>query len=139
MCSDISSLKHDIQCPGIPINWPDDLRTFFMSFPWAQYHDGPDGLPFTIDITVPRLPRARSKLCSHLTIQQDYLCEECGEVYTHVYRLIDIAHNLKAHMNYKFLGLRHMHDLVKKHADQINQLKLQVCLLLRLPECISFT
>ncbi|KAG2339927.1 hypothetical protein BDR05DRAFT_977596 [Suillus weaverae] len=32
-----------------------------------------------------------------------------------------------AHTNYKFLGLSRMHDSVKKHADQINQLKLQAC------------
>ncbi|KAG1786519.1 uncharacterized protein HD556DRAFT_1248152, partial [Suillus plorans] len=128
MCSDTCFLKPDIVCPGIPINWPDDLHTFFMSFPWARYHDGPDRLPFTVDITVPRLPRARSKLCSHLTIREDYPCEECGEVYAHVYHLIDIARNPKAHTNYHYLGLAHMRDiLVKKHADQVNQLKLQAC------------
>ncbi|KAG2124873.1 hypothetical protein DEU56DRAFT_963173 [Suillus clintonianus] len=80
MCSDISSLKRDIVCPGIPINWPDDLHTFAMSFPWARYHDRPDGLPFTVDITVPRLPHARSKLCTHLTIREDFPCEECETV-----------------------------------------------------------
>ncbi|KAG1753401.1 hypothetical protein EDB19DRAFT_1824124 [Suillus lakei] len=98
-----------------------------MAFPWAQYHDGPDGLPFTVDITIPRLPHTRSKLCSHLTIREDYPCDECGEMYTHIYRLIDIARNPKAHTNYKFLGLAHMQDLVKKHADQVNELKLQAC------------
>ncbi|KAG2072456.1 hypothetical protein BDR04DRAFT_1117037 [Suillus decipiens] len=30
-----------------------------------------------------------------------------------------------AHMNYHYLGLAHMRDMIKKHADQINQLKLQ--------------
>ncbi|KAG0692822.1 hypothetical protein DFH29DRAFT_1084523 [Suillus ampliporus] len=98
-----------------------------MSFPWARYHDGPNGLPFTVDITIPRLPRAHSKFCTCITIREDYPCEECGEVYAQIHRLIDIARNPKAHTNYKFLGLGHIHDLVKKHADQINQLKLQAC------------
>lgn len=119
-------LKDNIVCPGIPINWPDDLHSFYMSFPWARYHDGPDGLPFTVDITVPRLPRARSKLCTHLTVREDYPCEECGEIYGHVYCLIDIARSPKAHTNYQYLGLAHMRDTVRKHADQLNQLKLQV-------------
>ncbi|KAG2740581.1 hypothetical protein P692DRAFT_20681422, partial [Suillus brevipes Sb2] len=122
----IHSVNQYTVCPGIPINWPQDLHAFFMDFPWARYHDGPDGLPFTVDITVPRLPRARSKHCTHLTIREDYPCDECGEVYSHIYRLINIARNPKAHTNYRFLGLAHMRDLVKKHADQVNVLKLQV-------------
>lgn len=105
MCFDTHSLKPDIVCPGIPINWPEDLCTFFVSFPWARYHDRPDTLPFTVDITIPRLPHAHSKFCTQFTIRQDYPCEECGEVYPQIYRLIDIARNPKAHTNYKFLGL----------------------------------
>ncbi|KAG1841285.1 hypothetical protein F4604DRAFT_1664193 [Suillus subluteus] len=121
------SLKDDIVCPGIPINWPEDLHSFYMCFPWARYNDGPDGLPFTIDITVPRLPRARSKLCTHVTIWELYPCEECGEIYAHIYCLVDITRSPKAHTNYQYLGLAHMRDTVTKHANQVNQLKLQTC------------
>jgi len=114
-------LRYDIVCPGIPINWPEDLHTFFVSFPWAQYHDGPDGLPFTVDVTVPQLPHARSKSCTGFTIREDYPCEECGEIYAHIYRLIDIACNPKAHTNYHYLSLAHMRDMIK------NTLSCMVC------------
>jgi hypothetical protein len=45
-------------CASIAIDWPDDMRPFLMMFPWESYHDGPNTLPFTVDVTHPSEPRA---------------------------------------------------------------------------------
>jgi hypothetical protein len=107
-------LKDNIVCPGIPINWSDDLHSFYMCFPWACYHDGSDRLPFTVNITVPRLLHTQSKLCMHLTVWEDYYpCEEYGEIYAHIYCLIDIVCSPKVHTNYQYLSLTHIEILLE--------------------------
>lgn len=112
-------------CSGIPINWPDDVRPFLMMFPWESYHDGPNVLPFTVDISHLSEPRARSKHCDPTTFEGSP-CGECAIVHKHISRLVEIARDLKAHTNYKYLGLGHMQDLAKMYAAQVKELKLQV-------------
>jgi hypothetical protein len=63
-------------CTGITINWPDDVQPFLMMFPWESYHDGPNALPFTVDITHPSDPSARLKHC-HSTMFENSPCSEC--------------------------------------------------------------
>ncbi|KAG2740437.1 hypothetical protein P692DRAFT_20753352 [Suillus brevipes Sb2] len=112
-------------CAGIPINWPDDVRPFLVMFPWESYHDGPNALPFTVDITHPSEPRARSKHCDPNTFDGSP-CGECAIVHKHISRLVEIARDPKAHTNYKYLGLAHMQDIAKMYAAQVKELKLQV-------------
>ncbi|KIK36883.1 hypothetical protein CY34DRAFT_93661, partial [Suillus luteus UH-Slu-Lm8-n1] len=112
-------------CPGIEVVWPDDLRPFLMLFPWGRYHSGPDALPYTIDITQPSAPRARSKYCTHTRFQGS-ACDECTDVHRHILHLSEIARDPKQHTNYKYLGLGHLQDIAKTYAEQIKVLKLQV-------------
>ncbi|KAG2142384.1 hypothetical protein DEU56DRAFT_699584, partial [Suillus clintonianus] len=111
-------------CPGIAVVWPDDLRPFLMLFPWGRYHSGPDALPYTIDITQPSAPRARSKYCTHTRFQGS-ACDECTDVHRHILHLSEIARDPKHHTNYKYLGLGHLQDIAKTYAEQIKMLKLQ--------------
>ncbi|KAG1738230.1 hypothetical protein EDB19DRAFT_1983776 [Suillus lakei] len=87
-------------CPGLTVAWPQDLRPFVMLFPWERYHEGPDSLPFLVDISNSAVPR-------------------------HITQLADAARNPKSHTNYRFLGLAHMQDLTKGYANQTRQLRLQ--------------
>jgi hypothetical protein len=130
--SNIQSLSLDNHaCAGIAIDWPDDLHPFLMMFPWESYHDGPNALPFTIDITHPTEPHARSKHCLLSTMFEDS-CNKCTIVHKHISWLVKIAHDPKAHTNYKYLGLAHIQDITKMYAAQVKHLKLQVSLLLLL-------
>ncbi|KIK44260.1 hypothetical protein CY34DRAFT_23175 [Suillus luteus UH-Slu-Lm8-n1] len=95
-------------------------------FPWESYHDGPNALPFTVDITNPSEPRARSKHCHSDTFEGSPCCE-CAIVHKHISRLVEIARDPKAHTNYKYLGLAHMQDIAKMYAAQVKELKLQAC------------
>ncbi|KAG1816655.1 hypothetical protein DFJ58DRAFT_850429 [Suillus subalutaceus] len=58
------SLDYNL-CAGVPIIWPEDMRPLVMLFPWERYHDGQDGLPFTIDTWLTRahllLPRVNTR------------------------------------------------------------------------------
>ncbi|KAG1852547.1 hypothetical protein F4604DRAFT_1933696 [Suillus subluteus] len=54
-------------------------------------------------------------------------CNECAIVHKHISQLVEIAWDLKAHTNYKYLGLAHMQDVTKMYAAQVKQLKLQAC------------
>ncbi|KAG0701125.1 hypothetical protein DFH29DRAFT_1000528 [Suillus ampliporus] len=112
-------------CPGVPVLWPEDLRPFAMLFPWERYHNGPDSIPFTIDITDFSLPRARSKLCSRSAATPDLPCDECTDVSVHIARLVELARDPKPRTNYKFLRLAHMQDTARSYAEQVNALKLQ--------------
>ncbi|KAG2742799.1 hypothetical protein P692DRAFT_20879328 [Suillus brevipes Sb2] len=116
--SNIQSLSLDNHaCAGIAINWPDDLRPFLMMFPWESYHNGPNALPFTVNITHPTEPCARSKHCLLSTTFEDS-CNECTIVHKHISRLVEIARDPKAHTNYKYLGLAHIQDIAKMYAAQ---------------------
>ncbi|KAG1751967.1 hypothetical protein EDD22DRAFT_850668 [Suillus occidentalis] len=112
-------------CAGLTVVWPDDLRPFAMLFPWERYHEGPDSLPFLVDLRTPSRPQVRSKRCKSFTLQEGVPCHECAEIAHHITRLADTARNPKSHTNYRFLGLAHMQDLAKAYADQTRQLKLQ--------------
>ncbi|KAG1798230.1 uncharacterized protein HD556DRAFT_1440566 [Suillus plorans] len=95
-------------------------------FPWESYHDGPNALPFTVDITHPSEPRARSKHCDP-NMFDGSPCSECAIVHKHISWLVEIARDPKAHTNYKYLGLAHMQDIAKMYAAQVKELKLQAC------------
>jgi hypothetical protein len=112
-------------CPGIAIDWPDDVRPFLMMFPWENYHDGPNSLPFTVNITHPSEPHAQSKHCHSHTFEGSPCCE-CAIVHKHISWLVKIMRDPKAHTNYKYLGLAHMQDIAKMYAAQVKELKLQV-------------
>ncbi|KAG1841139.1 hypothetical protein DFJ58DRAFT_732592 [Suillus subalutaceus] len=112
-------------CAGLAVVWPDDLWPFTMLFPWERYHEGPDSLPFLVDLSIPSKPRAYSKHCKLVTSLEGVPCDECAEISQHITHLADAARNPKSHTNYHFLGLAHMQDLAKGYADQTRQLKLQ--------------
>lgn len=101
-----------------------------MVFPWERYHEGPDSLPFLVDLTTPSKPRLRSKCCKLSSPLADVPCDECADISQHVNHLADAARNPKSHTNYRYLGLAHMQDLAKGYADQTRQLRLQVSFLL---------
>lgn len=113
-------------CAGLTVVWPDDLRPFAMLLPWERYHEGPNSLPFLIDITHPSKPRVRSKRCRLSTLLEGVPCDECADISQHVSQLVEAVCDPKLHTNYCFLGLAHMQDLTKGYADQTRQLKLQV-------------
>ncbi|KAG1718200.1 hypothetical protein EDD22DRAFT_855598 [Suillus occidentalis] len=112
-------------CAGLTVVWPDDLRPFAMLFPWERYHEGPDSLPFLVDLRTPSRPQVRSKRCKSFTLQEGVPCHECAKIAHHITHLADTAQNPKSHTNYRFLGLAHMQDLAKAYANQTRQLKLQ--------------
>jgi hypothetical protein len=99
-----------------------------MLFPWERYHNGPDSLPFTLDISNLTMPRARSKLCLGSSATQDLPCDECADVPAHIARLAEVARAPKSRTNYRYLGLAHMQDIARSYAEQANTLKLQVSL-----------
>jgi hypothetical protein len=115
-------------CAGVSILWPEDLRLFPMLFPWERYHNGPDSLPFTLDISNPTMPQARSKLCLGSLVTQDLPCDECADVPAHIARLAEVARAPKSCTNYRYLSLAHMQDIARSYAEQANTLKLQVSL-----------
>ncbi|KAG1841198.1 hypothetical protein C8R48DRAFT_620387 [Suillus tomentosus] len=114
-------------CAGVPIFWPEDLRPFTILFPWECYHNGPDSLPFTIDISNFSMPRARSKLCLE-SATSDLPCDKCTDIPVHIVHLAELVRVPKPCTNYKFLGLAHMQDTARSYAEQMNALKLQVFL-----------
>ncbi|KAG2348099.1 hypothetical protein BDR05DRAFT_853925, partial [Suillus weaverae] len=98
---------------------------FIMVFPWEQYHEGSDLLPFLIDLRTPSKPQVQSKHCKLFTLLEGMPCDKCAEISQQITHLVDAARNPKSHTNYRFLGLAHMQDLTKAYADQMRQLKLQ--------------
>ncbi|KAG1760014.1 hypothetical protein EDD22DRAFT_955328 [Suillus occidentalis] len=96
-----------------------------MLFPWECYHNGPDSLPFTLDISNPTMPQAQSKLCLGSLAMQDLPCDECADVPAHIARLAEVARDPKSRTNYRYLGLAHMQDIARSYAKQANTLKLQ--------------
>ncbi|KAG2367180.1 hypothetical protein BDR07DRAFT_1479299 [Suillus spraguei] len=84
-------------CAGIPINWPDNVHPFLVMFPWESYHDRPNALPFTVNITHLSEPCAQSKHCDPNMFDGS----PCG--------------------------LAHMQDIAKMYAAQVKELKLQAC------------
>ncbi|KAG1784491.1 uncharacterized protein HD556DRAFT_1451724 [Suillus plorans] len=113
-----------LNCADLTVVWPDDLRPFTMLLPWERYHEGPDSLPFLVDITHPSKPRVRSRRCRLSTLLEGVPCDECADISQHVSQLAEAARDPKPHTNYRFLGLAHMQDLAKGYADQTRQLKL---------------
>ncbi|KIK35669.1 hypothetical protein CY34DRAFT_95705, partial [Suillus luteus UH-Slu-Lm8-n1] len=112
-------------CAGVSILWPEDHWPFAMLFPWERYHNGPDSLPFTLDISNPTMPRAQSKLCLGSSAMQDLPCDECTDVPAHIARLAEVVRDPKSRTNYRYLGLAHMQDITRSYAEQANTLKLQ--------------
>ncbi|KAG1837324.1 hypothetical protein DFJ58DRAFT_148198 [Suillus subalutaceus] len=96
-----------------------------MLLPWERYHNGPDSLPFLVDITHPSKPCVQSKRCRLSTLPEGVPCDECADISQHVSQLVEAARDPKPHTNHRFLGLAHMQDLAKGYADQTRQLKLQ--------------
>ncbi|KAG0699780.1 hypothetical protein DFH29DRAFT_1001713 [Suillus ampliporus] len=96
-----------------------------MHIPQERYHDGPDGLPFLIDITQPSAPQVWSKRCILSTLIEGSPCDECADISTNIKHLAESARDVKPHTNYRHTGLAHMQDIAKSYADQAWQLKLQ--------------
>ncbi|KAG2030716.1 hypothetical protein BDR03DRAFT_986894 [Suillus americanus] len=97
-----------------------------MLFPWERYHDGQDGLPFTIDTWDPSKLKAQSKCCVAFTPHEGTPCHNCADVHGHITRLIKIVQDPKPNTNYRFLGLGHLQDLLKALTEQVKHLKLQI-------------
>ncbi|KAG2035575.1 hypothetical protein BDR03DRAFT_1012434 [Suillus americanus] len=95
-------------------------------FPWESYHNGLNALPFTVNITHPSEPRARSKHCDS-TAFEGSPCSECAIVHKHISQLVKIVRDPKAHTNCKYLSIGHMQNLAKMYAAQVKELKLQAC------------
>ncbi|KAG2740917.1 hypothetical protein P692DRAFT_20880950 [Suillus brevipes Sb2] len=80
-------------CAGLVVVWPQDLRPFAMVFPWERYHEGPDSVPFLVDLTTPSKPQLRSKRCKLSSPLVDVPCDECADISQHVNHLADAARN----------------------------------------------
>ena len=116
-----------VRCPGVCIQWPPELGAFNEIFPFHRV--GPHGdLPFNIEIRERGSKVvAWSKDCEKYTPHSSS-CQACHSILWRLDDLRDLAYEAKAHTNYKYLNHRQLHELLDQRNEDLNKLKLNVCI-----------
>ena len=119
-------------CHGLILdstNWPVIPGTPIpTNFPWLHMCDGPDHLPFEVELRKGILSSC-SPNCFHTVIDGDQSCFPCSQLASRLEILAQNANERKPHMHYSLLTPFQLLSLLDECNDLVNNLKLQVCIL----------
>ncbi|KAL0955129.1 hypothetical protein HGRIS_004042 [Hohenbuehelia grisea] len=115
------------QCHGIVVSWPEDLKPFNATFPWARIGPGADCLPFWLTVTEHgSVVRAISKTCRQSYVYLPLFgegCAECAKMVNRIDTLVRIAREAPRHTNYQFLNHEQLCALIRERDAELRKLR----------------
>lgn len=97
----------------------------YARFPWLHTREGPDKLPFDIELVAHTL-YARSPECLGTVDNSFNSCYRCSALVPKIITLAKNANEVSPHTRRNLLTPVQLLDVIKRLYEQINELKLQV-------------
>jgi hypothetical protein len=115
-------------CHSIDLVWPGEIGPFNETFPWSRIGDGPDTLPFWLNVTGNSEQKRIivAKNCTTVASTNSGACDECAMIPAAIKHLADLSSHAKSHTPYGFLSARQLKEHLVDVKDDANRWKLKV-------------